>query len=46
MQTWLSELHYRMARYKPALKITQSNHYSSFTFKFHRDIQFYINQHL
>jgi hypothetical protein len=23
MQTWLSELHYRMAKYRPALRTTQ-----------------------
>ncbi len=25
MQTWLNELHYRMAKYRPALKTTQGN---------------------
>ncbi|CAF3637968.1 unnamed protein product, partial [Rotaria sp. Silwood2] len=27
MQTWLSELHYRMAKYKPPLKITTGNYF-------------------
>ena len=27
MQTWLSELHYRMAKYRPALRTTQGKSY-------------------
>ena len=27
MQTWLSELHYRLAKYKPAFKITPGKNY-------------------
>jgi hypothetical protein len=30
MQTWLNELHYRMAKYRPALKTTPGRSYSSF----------------
>lgn len=37
MQTWLSELHYRMAKYRPALKTTQRK----FTF-FFKNILFLI----
>ena len=34
MQTWINELHYRMTKYFPPLKIKSSKIFKSFSFRF------------